>query len=118
MPNAPFAHFATIPYDVYRYNRFCERLPATQLKTEIERCHQEHIEKLDKPERWLVLHIVDSKDRTTENLSVDSFIPGVCLAWKLNREHKLSSPTSFETRKQRNLDRMPQIALLRCFISA
>ena len=35
------------------YDSFYEKLPATQLKAEIERCHQELIEKLDKPERRL-----------------------------------------------------------------
>ena len=33
------------------YDSFYEKLPATQLKAEIERCHKELIEKLDKPER-------------------------------------------------------------------
>ena len=32
------------------YDSFYEKLPATQLKDEIERCHQELIEKLEKPE--------------------------------------------------------------------
>ena len=33
------------------YDSFCERLPAAPLKAEIERCHQEPSEKLNKPER-------------------------------------------------------------------
>lgn len=37
------------------HDNFFEKLPAMQLKAEIERCHQELIEKLDKPERKLVL---------------------------------------------------------------
>ena len=32
------------------YDSFYEKLPATQLKAEIERCHQELIEKLEKPD--------------------------------------------------------------------
>ena len=44
------------------YDGFYEKLPATQLKAEIERCHQELIEKLSKPERKLVLQIIDCKD--------------------------------------------------------
>ena len=80
------------------YDRFYEKLPATQLKAEIERCHQELIEKLDKPERKLVLQIIDCKDQIAEDLSIDSFIAGFHLAWKLSqelntydREHPISS---------------------------
>ena len=68
------------------YDSFYEKLPATQLKAEIERCHQELIEKLDKPERKLVLQIIDCKDQITEDLSIDSFIAGFRLAWKLSQE--------------------------------
>ena len=68
------------------YDSFYEKLPATQLKAEIERCHQELIEKLDKPERKLILQIIDCKDQTAEDLSIDSFIAGFRLAWKLSQE--------------------------------
>ncbi len=68
------------------YDSFYEKVPATQLKAEIERCHQELIEKLDKPERRLVLQIIDCKDQITEDLSIDSFIAGFRLAWKLSHE--------------------------------
>ena len=51
------------------YDSFYEKVPATQLKAEIERCHQELIEKLDKPERRLVLQIIACKDQITEDLS-------------------------------------------------
>ena len=68
------------------YDSFYEKLPATQLGAEIERCHQELIEKLDKPERKLVLQIIDCKDQIAEDLSIDSFIAGFRLAWKLSQE--------------------------------
>ena len=68
------------------YDSFYEKLPATQLKTEIELYHQELIEKLDKPERRLVLQIIDCKDQIAEDLSIDSFIAGFRLAWKLSQE--------------------------------
>ena len=68
------------------YDSFYEKLPATQLKSEIERCHQELIEKLSKPERKLVLQIIDFKDQIAEDLSIDSFIAGFRLAWKLSQE--------------------------------
>ena len=68
------------------YDSFYEILPATQLKAEIERCHQELIEKLEKPERKLVLQIIDCKDQIAEDLSIDSFIAGFRLAWKLSQE--------------------------------
>ena len=68
------------------YDSFYDKLPATQLKAEIERCHQELIEKLDKPERKLVLQIIDCKDQIAEDLSIDCFIAGFHLAWKLSQE--------------------------------
>ena len=68
------------------YDSFYERLPATQLKDEIERCHQELIEKLEKSERKLVLQIIDCKDLIAEDLSIDSFIAGFRLAMRLSQE--------------------------------
>jgi len=68
------------------YDSFYEKLPATQLKAEIEQCHQGLIVKLEKPERKLVLQIIDCKDQIAEDLSIDSFIAGFRLAWKLSQE--------------------------------
>ena len=68
------------------YDNFYEKLPATQLKVEFERCHQKLIEKLDKPERKLVLQIIDCKDQIAEDLSIDSFIAGFHLAMRLSQE--------------------------------
>lgn len=59
-------------------------LPAQ--KQEIEECHQELSEVLGKPERRLVLQIIDAKDRIAEDTSIDSFISGFELAWKLFME--------------------------------
>ena len=59
-------------------------LPAQ--KQEIEECHQALIEALDKPERRLVLQIIDAKDRIVEDTSIDSFISGFELAWRLSAE--------------------------------
>ena len=55
-------------------------------KQEIEECHQALIEALEKPERRLVLQIIDAKDRIVEDTSIDSFISGFELAWKLSTE--------------------------------
>ena len=68
------------------YDSFYERPSAAQLKTEIERCHQELIDKLEKPERKLVLQIINCKDQIAEDLSIDSFVAGFRLAWKLSQE--------------------------------
>ena len=71
------------------YDSFYEKLPATQLKAEVERCHQELIEKLEKPERKLVLQIIDCKDQIVEDLSIDSFIAGFHLAMRMSQELNL-----------------------------
>lgn len=68
------------------YDNFYEPLSETELKKEIEDCHQQLIETLDKPERRLVLQIIDDKDQIAENRSIDSFIAGFRLAWRLSNE--------------------------------
>ena len=55
-------------------------------KQEIEECHRALSEALGKPERRLVPRIIDAKDRIAEDTSIDSFITGFDLAWKLSRE--------------------------------
>ena len=55
-------------------------------KQEIEECHQALSEVLGKPERRLVLQIIDAKDRIAEDTSLDSFISGFRLAWRLSAE--------------------------------
>ena len=68
------------------YDSFYKKPLAAELKLKIEQCHQELIERLEKPERKLVLQIIDCKDQIAEDLSVDSFIAGFRLAWKLSQE--------------------------------
>lgn len=55
-------------------------------KKKIGECHQALIEVLEKPERRLVLQIIDAKDRIVEETSIDSFISGFELAWQLSVE--------------------------------
>lgn len=75
------------------YDNFYEPLPETELKQEIENCHQQLIEALDKPERRLVLQIIDDKDQIAENGSIDSFIAGFRLAWRLSSELEMHEKT-------------------------
>ena len=70
-----------------------EPLPETELKKEIEDCHRQLIEALDKPERRLVLQIIDDKDQIAENRSIDSFIAGFRLAWTLGNELNMYEQT-------------------------
>ena len=55
-------------------------------RQEIEDCHKALIGVLEKPERRLVLHIIDAKDRIVEDTSIDSFISRFELAWQLSME--------------------------------
>ena len=68
------------------YDSFYQPPDLTAEKQEIETCHRQLIERLDKPERKLVLRIIDAKDRSTELLSIDSFICGFELAWSMATE--------------------------------
>ena len=70
--------------DLYDCFYLPPELPAQ--KQEIEECHQALINALDKAERRLVLQIIDAKDRIVEDTSIDSFISGFELAWRLSTE--------------------------------
>ena len=48
------------------YDRFYTPLPMVESEQEVETCHRQLIERLDKPERKLVLRIIDA-----QNLMID-----------------------------------------------
>ena len=75
------------------YDCFYEPLPSVRLKQEIDDCHQSLIAALDKPERRLVLQIIDAKDQIVEDRSIDSFIAGFRLAWRLSNELNMYEKT-------------------------
>ena len=68
------------------YDRFYTALPMSEAEHEIETCHQQLIERLEKPERKLVLRIMDAQGLIAEERSVDSFLCGFQLAWELTYE--------------------------------
>ena len=68
------------------YYRFYTPLPMAESEQEIETCHQQLIERLEKPERKLVLRIMDAQNLITEERSMDSFLCGFQLAWELAYE--------------------------------
>ena len=49
-------------------------------------CHQQLIERLEKPERKLVLRIMDAQNLIAEERSMHSFLCGFQLAWELAYE--------------------------------
>lgn len=68
------------------YNRFYTPLPMAEAEQEIEDCHKQLIERLEKPERKLVLRIMDNQSLIAEERSVDGFLCGFQLAWELAYE--------------------------------
>ena len=68
------------------YDRFYTPLPMEEAEQEIETCHQQLIERLEEPERKLVLRIMDAQGLIAEERSVDSFLCGFKLAWELAYE--------------------------------
>ena len=84
------------------YDRFYIPLPIAESEQEVETCHRQLIERLDKPERKLVLRIIDAQDNIKEETSLDSFIAGFELAWKLSIElHNDENERSFSCRTRR-----------------
>lgn len=68
------------------YDNFYKPPEAAALKQEAEDNHRLLIDRLEKPERKLVLRIIDAKDSIAGQLSLDSFICGFKLAWRLSIE--------------------------------
>ena len=58
----------------------------SEQEEEVTACHKALIEALAKPERKLVLRIIDARDSIIELTSLDSFIAGFELAWRLSAE--------------------------------
>ena len=68
------------------YDRFYTPLPMVESEQEVETCHRQLIERLDKPERKMVLRIIDAQNLMIEQRSVDSFIYGFRLALEMANE--------------------------------
>ena len=87
------------------YDCFYAPPELSEQEKEVEKCHKALIEALAKPERQLVLRIIDAQDSITELASLDSFIAGFELAWKLSIElqNDEPNPTVLLTRSLRIL---------------
>ena len=59
-----------------------------ETEQELDDCHKQLIDVLGKPERKLVLRIIDGKDRLADEIGLDSFIFGFKLATQLEHELK------------------------------
>ena len=59
-----------------------------EAEQELDDCHKQLIDALGKPERKLVLRIIDGKDRLADEIGLDSFIFGFKLATQLTHELK------------------------------
>ena len=68
------------------YDKFYTPVPMAEAEHEIEVCHRQLIERLEKPERKLVLRIMDNQSLIAEGRSMDSFYCGFKLAWELAYE--------------------------------
>ena len=70
--------------DLYDY--FYVRPELDEQENEVEECHKALIAALEKPERKLVLRIIDAQNYITEQTSLDSFMAGFELAWRFSIE--------------------------------
>ncbi len=84
------------------YDCFYVRPELDEQENEVEECHKTLIAALEKPERRLVLRIIDAQDSIREQTSLDSFIAGFELAWRLSIElHNDENERSFSCRTRR-----------------
>lgn len=56
------------------YDKLYTPLAMSKQKSEIYKCHHKLVEVLDKPERKLLLTIMDIKDKIADELAFDSFV--------------------------------------------
>lgn len=68
------------------YDRFYTPLPMMDPEQEIESCHHQIIEQLEKPERILVLRIMDTQNLIDKEHSMDSFLCGFHLTLEMANE--------------------------------
>ena len=68
------------------YDYFYVRPELDEQENEVEECHKALIAALEKPERKLVLRIIDAQNLMIEQRSVDGFICGFRLAWEMANE--------------------------------
>lgn len=68
------------------YQRFYTPLPLAEYEQEVDACHRQLIERLEKPERKLVLRIIGTQNHIIGERSLDSFLCGFHLAWELAGE--------------------------------
>ena len=68
------------------YDCFYTPPELSEQENEVEACHKALIAALEKPERKLVLRIIDAQNSIIEQTSLDSFIAGFELAWRLSIE--------------------------------
>ena len=80
------------------YDTLYTPLAMSKQKAEIYECHHKLVEVLDKPERKLLLTIMDTKDKIDE-LAFDSFVCGFNLALRLSSELRLYEETPLNRSK-------------------
>ena len=81
------------------YDCFYTRPKFSEQEEEVTACHKALVEALAKPERKLVLRIIDAQDSVIEQTSLDIFIAGFELAWRLSIElHNDENERSFSCR--------------------
>lgn len=66
-----------------RYNSYNNFVPDPTAQVEVDKAHQALIRSLEKPERKLVLRIIDNKDLIAGARARESFECGFWLAWRL-----------------------------------
>ena len=84
------------------YDYFYVHPELDEQENEVEECHKALIEALAKPERKLVLRIIGAQNLIIEQTSLDSFMAGFELAWRLSVElHNDENERSFSCRTRR-----------------
>lgn len=68
------------------YDKFYKKPELPELNESVEANHRLLIERLGKPERKLLLRIIDDETAIAGALSLDAFLCGFQLAWQLSNE--------------------------------
>lgn len=84
------------------YHQLYTPLSLAKQKAEIYECHHKLIDGLNKPERKLLLTIMDRKDEIADELAFDSFVCGFKLAHQLSTALKLYDETPLDRSRKLN----------------
>ena len=91
------------------YQRFCREPDFAEMEEDIEHTRQKVRDCLDREQRRILMHLVDTQNLLREENSVASFMAGFKLAWGIARELETDGLYSFEQEEAQRSSRRDEL---------